>query len=323
MLNRRQIRIKALQALYAHFQSGTDDYISTEKFLKQNMKKLYELYIYQLSLLIEIVDIAEERIEDGKNKYLPTEADLKPSTKFIDNRFIHKLRNNKDYIAQHENFKINWGGEREMLKKILADIRSQSFYTKYLENAEDNFEQDKNIIINIVRKVLINNDNLKDYFEEKYFLWSEDFYMTLSFVLTSLDEIDENWAVEAKLSPLYKNAYDTNGRNEDEDFLFNLCRKCIANVDKYDALIKARAINWEFDRIAAIDLVLMRMGMTEIFEFETIPLKLTLIEIIELAKHFSSAKSNILINGMLDKTIEEGLKIGTIVKKGRGLIGQK
>jgi len=210
-----------------------------------------------------------------------------------------------------------------MLKKILADIRSQSFYTKYLENAEDNFEQDKNIIINIVRKVLINNDNLKDYFEEKYFLWSEDFYMTLSFVLTSLDEIDENWAVEAKLSPLYKNAYDTNGRNEDEDFLFNLCRKCIANVDKYDALIKARAINWEFDRIAAIDLVLMRMGMTEIFEFETIPLKVTLNEIIELAKHFSSAKSNIFINGMLDKTIEEGLKIGTIVKKGRGLIGQK
>jgi len=308
--------------LYAHYQSGSTDLAATEKSLHQNMEKLYDLYIWQLSLLVEIHDFAEERLEDAKKKQLPTAEDLNPNTKFIDNRFIHKLRNNKDYRENTQRVKTNWGNEQELIRKVFLEIRESSFYSNYMESEVDNFENDKSVLIDIVRKVLIGNDLLRDFFEEKYFLWSEDYYMALSFVIHTLNDLGSQWAVDDKLLPLFKKSYDVEGKNEDEEFLYSLVRTVIANTKKYDDMIINKAINWEFDRIAIMDLILLRMGMAEVFEFETIPLKVTLNEIIEFAKHFSSPKSKVFINGLLDKTIEEGLKNETIVKKGRGLIGQ-
>ena len=322
MLNRRQIRIKALQMLYAYYQSGSTDMAATEKLLHQNMDKLYDLYIWQLSLLVEVHDFAEEWMEEAKNKQLPTKEDLNPNTKFIDNRFIHKLRNNKDYRAQTQRVKINWGSDRELIRKLYVEIKNASFYSKYMESEKDGFENDKSVLINITRKVLIGNDLLRDFFEEKYFLWSEDYYMALSFIMHTLNEFDNQWAVDDKLLPLFKKSYDLNGVNEDESFLYALVRTVITKTKDFDDIIIKKAINWEFERIAVMDLILLRMGLAEIFEFETIPLKVTLNEIIEFAKHFSSPKSKGFINGLLDKTIEEGLKDKTIVKKGRGLIGQ-
>lgn len=322
MLNRRQIRIKALQMLYAHYQSGPTDLAATEKALHKNMDKLYDLYIWQLSLLVEIHDFAEAWLEENKNKQLPTEEDLNPNTKFIDNRFIHKLRNNKDYRAHAERVKVNWGSDLDLIRKIFLEIKNAPFYSKYMDAEEDSFDFDKSFLIEVTRKVLVGSDLLRDYFEEKYFLWSEDYYMALSFIIHTLNELDNQWAVDDKLLPLFKKSYDLNGINEDELFLYSLLRTVIANTKTYDDIIVKKAINWEFDRIAVMDLILLRMGMAEIFKFETIPLKVTLNEIIEFAKHFSSPKSKVFINGLLDKTIEEGLKNGTVVKKGRGLIGQ-
>ena len=322
MLNRRQIRIKALQTLYAYFQSGNGNLADTEESLRKNMDKIYELYIWQLSLLVEVVDFAEERIEEAKKKYLPTEEDLNPNTKFIDNRFIHKLRNNESYRKLTRKYNVNWGGEDELIRKIYVEIKESGFYRKYMEQENDNFDADKTVLVDIVRKVLVSNDLLRDFFEEKYFLWSEDYYMALSFVMTTLHEISPGWSVDSPLPSLYKSTYDADGRNEDEQFLYDLVKETIKNAGKYDEIIRDKARNWEFERIAVMDLILLRMGMAEAFEFETIPLKVTLNEIIELAKHFSSPKSRVFINGLLDKTIEEGLREGTIVKKGRGLIGQ-
>jgi len=322
MLNRRQIRIKALQMLYAYYQSGSTDMAATEKSLHQNMDKLYDLYIWQLSLLVEVHDFAEAWLEEAKKKQLPTEEDLNPNTKFIDNRFIHKLRNNKDYRANTQHVKTNWGSDQDLVRKIFLEIRESSFYSKYMNSKDDNFENDKSVLVNITRKVLIGNELLRDYFEEKYFLWSEDYYMALSFIIHTLNDLGSQWAVDDSLLPLFKKSYDNDGKNEDEDFLYSLVRTVIKNTKKYDDMIINKAINWEFDRIAVMDLILLRIGMAEIFEFETIPLKVTLNEVIEFAKHFSSPKSKVFINGLLDKTIEEGLKNETIVKKGRGLIGQ-
>lgn len=322
MLNRRQIRIKALQALYAHFQTGANDLVATEKTLKQNMDKLYDLYIWQLSFLIELIDFAEDRIEEGLNKYLPTEEDLNPNTKFVNNRFIHKLRNNKDYIAQCNRVKVNWGGEEELIRKVYVEIKDSDFYTDFMNSDEDSFNFDKDVLIEVVRKVFVGNELLRDFFEEKYFLWSEDYYMALAFILHTLNEAKIEWGPDHKLDRIFKSSYDTEGRNEDEYFLKTLVRTVILKADEYDKIIAGKAQNWEFDRIAIMDLILLRMGMAEIFEFETIPLKVTLNEIIELAKHFSSPNSKVFVNGLLDRTIEEGLKVGTVAKKGRGLIGQ-
>lgn len=322
MLNRRQIRIKALQALYAHFQTGANDLVATEKSLKQNMDKLYDLFIWQLSFLIELGDFAETRMEDAQNKYLPTQEDLNPNSRFVDNRFLHKLRNNKDYLANYSRLKINWGGEDELIRKIYMEMKDSAYYKEYMSSDTDDFNHDKEVLIEVVRKTLVGNDRLRDFFEEKYFLWSEDYFMALAFVLHTLNETPVEWNSEHKLEPMYKSSYDTEGRNEDEYFLKALVRTVITKADVYDKIIDEKAQNWEFDRIAVMDLILLRMGMAEIFEFETIPLKVTLNEIIELAKHFSSPKSKVFVNGLLDRTIEEGLKSNSIIKKGRGLIGQ-
>jgi N utilization substance protein B len=322
MLNRRQIRIKALQALYAHFQSGSLDLVSTEKVLNQNMDKLYDLYIWQLSFLVELIDFAEARMEEAQNKYLPTEEDLNPNTKFVNNRYIYKLRNNKDYNHHFNRLKINWGNEEELIRKVYNSVKSSSYFQHYMDQVEDGFAQDRDVLVEVVRRSLIDNELLRDHFGEMFFLWSEDYYMALSFVLHSLNETKATWSSEDKLFPLFKSSFDSEGRNEDEYFLQKLVRTVILKSDEYDKLITQKAQNWEFERIAIMDLLLLRMGMAEIFEFETIPLKVTLNEIIELSKHFSSPKSKVFVNGLLDRTIEEGLKTGTVAKKGRGLIGQ-
>lgn len=322
MLNRRQLRIKALQALYAHFQADDSDLVNTEKFLNQNMDKLYDLYIHLLSLLSEIVYFAENRIEESKNKYLPTQEDLHPNTRFIDNIFIHKLRQNKDFKTREAALKINWVDVQDAIRKIHKEMITSDFYQDYMSAPTTDLAKDKDLLLKISNNYLLFNDTIISHLEDKYFLWSEDYYMALALVYNTLAEIEDNWGPGDKLPPLFKNTFDDQGNNDDKKFLIDLVRKTIVNKAKYDEIISRKVKNWDFERIAAIDIVLIRMGMAEIYEFETIPLKVTLNEIIELAKHFSSPKSNVFINGLLDKTIEEGLNDKTIEKKGRGLIGQ-
>ncbi len=322
MLNRRQIRIKALQTVYAHFQSGSDDLAATEKTLKMNMDKLYDLYIWQLSFLIEIIDFAEARIEENRNKYLPTEDDIHPNTRFVHNRFIKQLRQNIGFQTNYKRLKINWGGEDELFRKAYNELKDSDYYKAYMNDDYCTYQNDKDIIAEFVRKVMVPNDVLRDFFEEKYFLWSEDYFMALAFVLHTISFFKEEWKPEYGLFPLYKPVEHEDEGDDDEIFLKKLVRTTIIKSDEFDEIIKKKTMNWEFERIATMDLILLRMGMAEIFYFDSIPLKVTLNEIIELAKHFSSPKSKVFINGLLDRTIEEGLKSGTVAKRGRGLIGQ-
>jgi len=162
---------------------------------------------------------------------------------------------------------------------------------------------------------------LPSYFEEKHLSWSEDYYIVLSLVINTIKFIKKTWDADRKMPKLFKpDDKDTDEVNQDKKFLIDLVRKVILNREKYDKIIISKAQNWEFDRIATLDLILLRMGMAEIFEFPTIPLKVTLNEIIELAKHFSSPKSKVFINGILDRIIAQGLEEKTIIKQGRGLI---
>ncbi len=321
MLNRRQLRIKALQTIYAHFQSENTDLGKTERQLVSNLDRLYDLYIYQLSLLTAIQHFAEESLESSKNKYIPTAEDLNPNTRFVDNRFIKQLEKNRDFRRKEDALKINWVEAREIIRKIVHEFRSSKDYVKYMNREKSNYELDKDILLRLLQNHIVNNEVLRSYFEEINSMWSEDYYMALAMVNITLHGFSENRSEDKKLPSLFKNE-DENGKSEDKAFIINLVRTTILNREKYDAIIERKATNWEFDRIATMDLILMRMGMSEIFEFPTIPLKVTLNEMIELAKHFSSPRSSVFINGLLDRTIAEGLRDGTIVKKGRGLVGQ-
>ena len=321
MLNRRQLRIKALQSIYAHFQSESDDLLKTEKQMLSNLNRLYDLYIYHLSLLTAIHKFAEESLEASKNKYIPTKEDLNPNTRFVQNKFLQQLNANVDFLRKENQLKINWSGAQEIIRKIVHNFRSSKEFKTYMQRAENSYDFDKEIVLTLIRNHLINNDVLRSYYEEINSMWSEDFYMAFALVNLTIHSATENWPVAEPLPPLFKGTSNTQV-SEDKAFIINLLRQTIINKEKYDALIDDKATNWEFERIATMDLILMRMGMAEIFEFPTIPLKVTLNEMIELAKHFSSPRSSTFINGLLDRTIADGLKNKTIVKEGRGLVGQ-
>lgn len=319
MLNRRQLRIKALQSIYAHFQSDSDDLASTEKVLLKNINQLYNLYIYQLSFLTEVVRFAEESLEVSKNKYIPTPDDLNPNTRFIDNEFVKLLDSNDDFRRKEAALKINWKGAEEIVRKVVHEFRSSKEYVAYMQNETTSFKEDKEILIKLIRNHLIFNDVLRSYFEEIESMWSEDYYMALALVIKTLHDTKPSWGKEKPLPDLFKKDHLT-GNNEDKKFLIELVHNTILNKERFDEIIVGKLHNWEFDRIAVMDLILLRMGMSEIFDMPSIPLKVTLNESIELAKHFSSPRSSVFINGLLDRTISEGLKDKTVLKSGRGLI---
>lgn len=318
MLNRRQLRIKALQTLYAHYQSHSDNLVLTEKQLIENMNRLYDLYIYQLSLIIEIQKFAVKRIEEAKNKNFPSPEDLMPNMRFVENLAIEKLKINRDYNQRIKNLKIDWSESEEMIRKLYQEFKDSDSYEKYMTSTSHNFKADREILAKLVQNHFVYSDVLNNYFEEIHSMWSEDFYMALALVINTVTHIEKSWDEHTKLPPLYKTEYDI--KNVDKQFLLDLVRKTIVKTDKLDEMIKEKAQNWEFDRIAIMDLILIRMGIVEIFEFPSIPLKVTLNETIELAKHFSSERANVFINGILDRVIAEGLKNKTIKKAGRGLV---
>ena len=319
MLSRRQLRIKVLQALYAFFLSLNDRVDLGEKELLRSLDKLYEIYIYQLSLLIAIVDFAKKRIEENKHKFLPTEKDLHPNTRFIDNQFYIQLSQNRDLEKNIEKLKISWVDQEDMIRKIYIDIRESKDYSDYLDAESTSYESDKEIFIKIIKKHITNSEILRFFYEEKSIYWSDDFYTTNQLVIKTIKSYHELWDESKKLPSLLKGP-DIEKTNEDKSFLINLFRRTIVKSGEYEKLIEEKARNWEMDRIAVMDILLIKMALAELIEFPSIPIKVTLNEYIELAKMYSTPKSKIFVNGILDKLILDLKSENKIKKTGRGLL---
>jgi len=319
MLSRRHLRIKVLQALYAFVQSSNDRLDIGEKELLKSLDKLYEIYIYQLSLLIEIVEFAQKRIEENKQKYIPTEEDLNPNTRFINNQFIRQLSGNKDFLKNIEKCKISWVNSDEIVRKIYVNIRESNDYKDYMNAKTTNYESDKEIFIKIIKKQISRSEILQFYYEEKSIYWSDDFYTANLLSIKTIKSFSENWDENKKLPALLKNG-NNDKYNEDKEFVKNLFRKTILKSDEFEKLIEDKVRNWEMDRIAVMDILLIKMALAELLEFPSIPVKVTLNEYIELAKMYSTPKSKIFVNGILDKLILDLKSQKKIKKTGRGLL---
>jgi len=319
MLSRRHLRIKVLQALYAFVQSSNDRLDIGEKELLKSLDKLYEIYIYQLSLLIEIVEFAQKRIEENKQKYIPTEEDLNPNTRFINNQFIRQLSGNKDFLKNIEKCKISWVNSEEIVRKIYVNIRESNDYKDYMNAKTTNYESDKEIFIKIIKKQISRSEILQFYYEEKSIYWSDDFYTANLLSIKTIKSFSENWDENKKLPALLKNG-NNDKYNEDKEFVKNLFRKTILKSDEFEKLIEDKVRNWEMDRIAVMDILLIKMALAELLEFPSIPVKVTLNEYIELAKMYSTPKSKIFVNGILDKLILDLKSQKKIKKTGRGLL---
>lgn len=313
MLNRRHLRIKVLQTLYSYFNNGDNDFVKGEKDLLNSLNKIYDLYLYYLTFFEEIVVHAGNKIEEARNKKLPTQEDLNANARFVENRVFKKLLANTSIKNEANKRKISWQTEQDLVKKVYSEIRKSELYNQYMVVPQTTFEEDQEFVTAIFKEQIANSESVLNYFEEQSIFWQDDIDLVCGAVIKTIKGISEGAKSDALL-PLYK--------DEVEDFKFvkELFRKVITGNDDSEKLISSKAANWELERIALMDMLLMRMAITEAREFPTIPTKVTLNEYIEISKFYSTPKSNGFINGILDKVFAELKKSGGIKKVGRGLI---
>lgn len=314
MLNRRHLRIKILQMLYAYYQSGEENLLKFENELLQSIERIYELYLLLLTSMPELVIAAENRIEDKKKKLRPTSDDLNPNLKFLNNQVFVQLSESLSLRLASEKNKVNWIGaeKQEIFRKLFLQVQESELYFEYMNNEETSYENDKNFAVNLFKTEIANSELLQHFFEESSIYWIDDLDHTCSMVLKTLKASKEN--VPFEILPLYKE------NDSEKEFVIDLFRKTVAFNKENESLIEELTKNWELDRIAKMDVILLKMGITELQIFPEIPTKVTLNETIEISKFYSTPKSNIFINGILDKAIERLKKEKKIIKVGRGLL---
>lgn len=314
MLNRRHLRIKVLQELYAYFQSDEDSIARADKELMQSIERIYDLYVYLLLTFSEIKDLAAHRIEENKKKLRPTEEDLNPNMRLVENALIETIENSSELRKLSEQRKVNWVGDdhKEMFRKMFLSIRESETYLHHMNKDEFGFDADKEFVIDLFKNEIANSELLYNFFEEKSIHWIDDIDLTCSMVIKTIKQMEEG--NELELLPLYK------PNDDEQDFIRDLLRKTISMNSENEKLIDELTENWELERIAKMDILLMKMAITELQIFSNIPTKVTLNEYIEISKFYSTPKSNGFINGILDKAIDRLTKEKKIVKVGRGLM---
>ncbi len=318
MLYRRHLRIKALQALYSWFTGSTEDLPSGEKQLLQSVTKIYELFIWQLSFLTEVRKFAEVRMEENKQKFYPTDEDLNPRLNFIHNKLLTALASNIDFQRKETAFKANWGGQEEMVRKFYMLLRDQDFYHIYVQNEHVTLEDDKRFLIKVVDLLMGDFDLLKSFYEERSVHFTDGYDLVIILLIKFIDTFSHKFDNTTPLPDIYKT--ENGAREEDIQFLKKLYRYVITRDAEATEILKLKTNNWEYDRVPLMDLILLKMAMVELKEMDTVPVKVTLNEYIELAKYFSTKNSKTFVNGVLDRLIREFKEEGKIKKIGRGLI---
>ena len=281
MISRRLLRIKVIKALYAHLKSESDSLAASEKNLVASIDKTYDLYFHLLSLITEVARYAEERQETAKRKKLPTFEDLNPNRKFVDNA-------------------------------VVALLERSDYYKKYMASSEHSFREDLSLVVDFYSNELEESEMLEDVLDEESILWNDDLGFVLAMVIRTLSGIRQSHR-DVKVMPEFKNP---------DDLLFakELFAKAALNFDAHLQYIEKFTRNWDVERIAFMDNLIMVTAMTELISFPSIPVKVTLDEYIEIAKYYSTPASSTFINGVLDKIVSSLTEEGRINKSGRGLI---
>ena len=312
MLNRRQLRIKALEVVYAYDKSSEKDLeLQIKYFLKSN-QNFYKLYITCFSLFRELLVLSKNLHLKNKKKYLNNEDDV-PLDRFCENLILNQIFES-EYLNQKINdFKIDyWSNHSELISSIWKDVIESEISLKYLQNSSNSFEIDQSFLVNIYRKSIAPNKKLYEFFEDNEISWINDLPLVNSLVLSSI----KNMKKTSKKFPFMKDIYKN---KEDANFGVQLIRKVIENKSFLEDEISKVTLNWDNDRIAQIDLLLLQMCLTEFLYFKSIPVKASINEYLEIAKEYSSKKSNVFINGILDKLSKNYIEDGTLKKNKRGL----
>ena len=314
MLNRRHIRIKVMQILYAFKGSESDDIKKDEKFLLQSIESMYDLHLVILSLLIEVHKRAEEHLQKTKNKHLATKEEKNPNAKFIHNEVLKLMISNEALNQEIENRKLNyWYLDFEYVDIIFKSIIESELYKDYMATKTSTFNEDKLFVIDLFSEIIAPNEKLYEYFEDKKLTWIDDLPIVNTGILKLLKKIKPHIASNYFTPRLYKDL-------EDKEFALELFKKTFLNRSKFNEEVATRTTNWDSERIANLDAVLLNMAICEFQKFPSIPVKVTINEYLEIAKEYSTPKSSFFINGILDNIVKAYEADGKLNKIGRGLM---
>ncbi len=307
MINRVLIRLKIVQIVYAFYQNVGKNLDTAEKELFFSLSKAYDMYNYLLLLMVEITKQAERKQSAAKNKLLPTAEELYPNTKFVDNRFIAQLEVNKQLLEFSETQKKTWENESEFVKRLCEKIMDSDIYKEYMASETSSYEEDRELWRKIYKRIIFNNDELDQVLEDQSLYWNDDKEIVDTFVLKTIKRFDEKSGAKQELLPEFKD-------EEDQDFARRLFRRTILNAEYYRHLISENTRNWDLDRVALMDIIIMQIALAEILSFPNIPVSVTLNEYVEIAKLYSTPKSGSFINGTLDGIVNALKKENKLTK---------
>ena len=306
MINREIIRIKIVQLTYAYYQNGNKNIETAEKELFFSLSKAYDLYNHLLALIVAITKESRRRLEVLQAK-AKREGTPEPSTKFAFNRFALQLEENKQLCDFNETQKHAWTDEPEFVGKLFEQIEQSQTYKDYINNNEDNYAADRELWRKLYRTLIQENEDLEALLEEQSLYWNDDKDVVDTFVLKTIKRFEEKNGSKQELLPEYDS-------EEEKDYARKLFRATILNADEYQHYMSEASRNWDFSRLAYMDVIIMQIAIAEMFTFPSIPLSVTINEYVELAKYYSTPRSAGYINGMLDAIARHLVKTGRLLK---------
>lgn len=312
MINRRLIRVKVFKVLFSRMSSGSESMDGAEKELLMSCEKTLELYYFLLTLPTALKRLSEIKIESGLKKFHPTEEEANPNRRFIENAVIAKLENCRELTDFCEKRGLLWNDYDSVVKKIHSSLMEREYYCSYMNAAENTFEDDLKVVMNIFEQELEDCEDLSNSLEDASLYWVDDLAYVINIILKRLSHLKTN----SKIS--FPKVFI---KEDDREFAIRLLGKAMLNYDEYVELMSKYVLNWELDRIASTDMNLIVLGIAEAIAFPNIPLKVTINEYVELSKFYSTQNSKIFVNGILDKVLLGLQKEGIIQKSGRGLVG--
>lgn len=308
MINRVLIRLKIIQIVYAYYQNGSNNLDAAEKELLFSLSKAYDLYNYLLLLMVDLTECASNRIENAKLKKLATVEDMHPNMRFVTNKFIAQLQKNKMLLDYQDRQKRSWLiDHEEFTKQLLDKIQNSNIYNEYMAKTDSSFEDDREFWRVLYKSFINKNVELEDLLEEMSLYWNDDKEIVDTFVLKTINRFDEKNGVDQQLLPEFKD-------EDDQTFAVRLLRRSVLNCDEYRRLVSENTRNWDINRVAFMDVVIMQVALAEILSFSNIPVSVSLNEYVEIAKYYSTPKSSSFVNGTLDGIVKKLRKEGKITK---------
>ncbi|OJU55860.1 MAG: transcription antitermination factor NusB [Bacteroidales bacterium 45-6] len=307
MINRVLIRIRVAQIVYAYFQNDDSNVKNAENNLVFSLEKSYELYFYLLSLLVEVTSIYQKRIALRKNRLLPSKEDINPDLKFAENRFVSLISKSQQFIEFVEEHDLSWENHENYLKNLLERILQSQIYKDYISNPVNDFNSDREFWRKIFKQIICEDEELDELLEDQSLYWNDDVEIVQSFVLKTIKKTNPELAEDELFLPIFKD-------QDDLSYAKKLLTTTLRNQVELREIIDKHTQNWESERVALMDMVIMQIAVTELLTFPSIPVNVTLNEYIDIVKAYSTNKSAGFINGILDAIVQELKKEGKLTK---------